>query len=59
MDGKQIFIFGNFEHSQYGERWQGTFSKQLRPIALGEFYPGEVKMHVMYYQAFIVAQSLN
>ena len=57
MDGKQIYIFGNRAHRC--ERWEGKFSKELPPINLGEWFPGEMKVHVRYYQHFTVAQSLN
>jgi len=57
MDGKTISIFGNSDHGT--EPWQGNLSYMLPPIALGEFFPGEVKVYVLYLERFVVVQSLN
>ena len=57
MDGKTISIFGNSDHGT--EPWQGALSHMLPPIALGEFFPGQVKVQVTQYQRFTIIQSLN
>ena len=57
MDGKTISIFGNSDHGT--EPWQGALSHVLPPVALGEFFPGEVKVYVRYFGKFVVVQSLN
>jgi hypothetical protein len=57
MDGEQIYIFGNRQHGC--EPWKGICSKLLAPIALGEFFPGELKVYVRQLDRFTVVLSLN
>jgi hypothetical protein len=57
MDGKTISIFGNSEHGT--EPWEGALAHMLPAIALGEFFPGEMKVYVRYFDKFVVVQSLN
>jgi hypothetical protein len=57
MDGKTISIFGNSDHGC--EPWEGTLSHMLAPFPLGEFFPGEMKVYVRYFDKFVVVQSLN